>query len=98
MLMIADARDGDKRLLEVVVELLDAQWAPFRRTARTWEAFHRDLVAWLQRVGQQIATRWIEPVVAAEAARTGRPQCTRGGRPMRRVGDRPPPRLAGRVP
>ena len=68
MLMIADARDGDKRLLEVVVEHLEAQWEPFRRTARTWEAVHRDLVAWLQRVGQQIAAQWIEPVVAAEAA------------------------------
>ena len=98
MLMIADARDGDKRLLEVVVELLDAQWAPFRRTARTWEAFHRDLVAWLQRVGQQIAARWIEPVVAAEAAEPAvRSARAVGGRCAGSVSDRSP-RLAGGVP
>ena len=95
MLMIAEARDGDKRLLEVVVELLEAQWEPFRRTARTWEAFHRGLAAWLQRVGQQIATRWIEAVVAAEAAvRSARAVA---GRCAGSVSDRSP-RLAGGVP
>lgn len=72
LLRIVDARDGDQRVLEMVVEGLEPPGGPLRRPSLTWEAFRRDLAAGFQRVGQPIATRSIEHLVAVEAARTGR--------------------------
>jgi hypothetical protein len=85
---------GDQSWIDAVITLVSEQWEPLRTSAGPWETFQQDLVAWLQRLGQQIAVLWIQRLVATEAARPGRPQCAMCGRPMRRVGERPLTKLS----
>jgi hypothetical protein len=75
VVMKADAGVEDQGLRERMVACVEAQWEPFRRTACTGEAFQEDLTARLPRLGQAVAVPWMEPGVAAEGARTGRPRC-----------------------